>query len=122
MAPAFELRELHTHARFGDQLAIHVLQLSSLSSAHVDDQGYTVAVKRWARLLMAHDDAELDRLASEDPIMSTAKQTLEQLSQDPTTHRLARERARIQKANPEPRRAGARRALTAETLDEVRGP
>ena len=50
-------------------------------------------VERWARFLVARDDAQLDQLASEDPVMTTAKQTLEQLSRDPATHRLARERA-----------------------------
>jgi predicted transposase/invertase (TIGR01784 family) len=83
----FELRERHTHVLFGDQLQFHVLQLSALSSG-----GYAEPrVERWARFLMA-DDAELDRLASEDPIMALAKHTLDQLSQDPETRRLARER------------------------------
>jgi predicted transposase/invertase (TIGR01784 family) len=86
----FELRDRHTHLRFGDQLTIHVLQLSSLHSSPTT--GYDAKVHRWARFLVARDDAEFDRLASEDPIMSIAKQTLEQLSLDPATRRLARER------------------------------
>lgn len=86
----FELRERHTHVRFSDQLAIHVLQLSALSSP--GSTGYDLKVERWARFLMAESDAELDQLASEDPIMALAKQTLEQISQDPVTRRLAQER------------------------------
>lgn len=87
----FELRERHTQDRFGDQLAIHVMQLSFLSRGATS---YTPQVERWARFfMMAHDETELRRLATEDPVMTTAKQTLERLSQDPATHRRARERA-----------------------------
>jgi predicted transposase/invertase (TIGR01784 family) len=87
----FELRERETHVRLSDRLAIHVLQLSSLSPCH--PSGYDGQVERWARFFTARDDAELDQLASEDPMMSLAKQTLEQISDDPTMQRLARERA-----------------------------
>jgi predicted transposase/invertase (TIGR01784 family) len=87
----FELRERHTHALFGDQLAIHVLQLSALTASGT--VGYDPRVERWARFLAAREDAEYEQLASEDPIMSIAKQALDHLSQDPVVHRLARERA-----------------------------
>ncbi len=87
----FELRERHTHRLFSDQLSIHVLQLSALPPSSTT--GYDDGVLRWARFFCARDLAALDQLASEDPIMSLAKQTLEELSQDPSTHRLARERA-----------------------------
>jgi predicted transposase/invertase (TIGR01784 family) len=86
----FELRERHTHALFGDQLAIHVLQLSALPPSCAS--GYDSRVERWARFLTARDDAEFEQLASEDSIMALAKQTLEQLSQDPEIRRRARER------------------------------
>lgn len=87
----FELRERHTHHRLTDQLQIHLIQLSMLSSSSA--VGYAdPRVTRWARFLMAQDDAARDQLASEDPIMALAKQTLDQLSQDPETRRLARER------------------------------
>lgn len=88
----FELRERHTHRLLSDQLQFHVLQLSKLSSSRAGIGYDDPRVERWARFLMAQDDAELDELASEDPIMALAKQTLDQLSQDPETHRLARER------------------------------
>lgn len=87
----FELRERHTHTLFGDQLAIHLLQLQSASPS--DPRGYDATVGRWARFLIAQDEAELTQLASEDPIMAIAQQNLNQLSQDPATRRLARERA-----------------------------
>ena len=87
----YELRERHTNERFGEQLAIHVLQLSALSASGA--VGYAAQVERWARFLVARDDAEYEQLASEDPIMKIAKQALDELSQDPATRRLARERA-----------------------------
>jgi len=87
----FELRDRHTHLRFSDQLAIHVLQLSCLSPSGAI--GYDGRVERWARFLTEHEDAQLDRLAVEDPIMKTAKQALEEISCDPDTQRRARERA-----------------------------
>jgi len=86
----FELRERHTHARFSDHLAIHVLQLSHLRPSGAT--GYDARVERWARFFVAETDAEFEQLASEDPIMSTAKETLEQLSVDPDVRRRARER------------------------------
>ncbi|MCA9711531.1 MAG: Rpn family recombination-promoting nuclease/putative transposase [Myxococcales bacterium] len=86
----FELRERHANVRLSDQLAIHVLQLSCFSPTGAS--GYTGAVERWARFFLARDDDELDGLAAEDPIMATAKETLDQLSLDPTARRLARER------------------------------
>jgi hypothetical protein len=50
-------------------------------------------VERWARFFTRYDDAaELERLAAEDPMMALAKQTLEQLSQDPETRRRAQRR------------------------------
>jgi predicted transposase/invertase (TIGR01784 family) len=87
----FELRERNTHTRFGDQLTLHLLQLSALSPSF--PSGYAGQVERWARFLTARTNAQLNRLAAENPIMSLAKQTLDALSQDPATHRRARERA-----------------------------
>jgi len=89
----FELRERHTHTLLCDQLSIHLLQLPFSSSlSHSNATGYTATVERWARFFIAKTDAEFDQLASEDPIMSTATQTLDQLSEDPAVRRLARER------------------------------
>ncbi len=87
----FELRERHTHMRFSDQLTIHLLQLRS--TLPPNPTGYHARIDRWARFLVARTNADLAQLASEDPIMATAKQTLDQLSQDPAARRLARDRA-----------------------------
>jgi predicted transposase/invertase (TIGR01784 family) len=90
----FELRERHTHMLFSEHLTFHVLQLSEQSSLSPSPANrYDAQVARWARFLTARDDAELEQLASENRIMSLAKETLEQLSQDPEVRRLARERA-----------------------------
>ncbi|MEX1367316.1 MAG: Rpn family recombination-promoting nuclease/putative transposase [Nannocystaceae bacterium] len=87
--PLFELRDRYTNARLSDHLAVHLLQLNALSRATTT--GYAAIVQRWARFFLA-DPIELAKLASEDPIMSIAKQTLEELSRDPVTRRLARDR------------------------------
>ena len=86
----FELRDRYTHTLFGDELTLHVLQLSMLAPS--PRPGEDVRVHRWARFFMAQSDEELEQLAAEDPTMSLAKETLEALSQDPTICRLARER------------------------------
>lgn len=93
----FELRERHTHALFGDQLAIHVLQLGAHLPLH--PIGYYCRVVRWARFLTAREDHEFEQLASEDPIMTIAKETLTALSDDPEARRLARYRADEVKLN-----------------------
>lgn len=90
----FELRERHTHRLYGEELAIHVLQLGSLGASATAEEDARVV--RWARFLTARDPATLDQLAQESPIMSLAKETLEALSQDPRAQRLARERAEAQ--------------------------
>ena len=89
----FELRERHTHVLLGDQLAFHLLQLSHRGplSTRVASR-YDVQVSRWARFLGARSEAELDELCAESRIMSLAKQTLAQISQEPEARRLARER------------------------------
>ena len=89
----FELRERHTSTRLSEHLSFHLLQLShrnALSSAPTTR--YHAQVARWARFFSARSHAELDQLASETRIMSLAKHTLEQLSQDPEACDLARER------------------------------
>jgi predicted transposase/invertase (TIGR01784 family) len=89
----YGLRAEHTNERFSDQLAIHVLQLSALPAEDTEEYAVSPQVKRWARFLAARTDAEYEQLALEDPIMAIAKQALDELSQDPFAHRLARERA-----------------------------
>jgi predicted transposase/invertase (TIGR01784 family) len=125
----FELRERNTHQLFGDQLAIHVLQLGCVRASSA--AGEDARVERWARFLTARDPATLDQLAKESPVMSLAKQTLEALSQDPKVQRLARERAEAQifyrmdlaasreEAEREGREAGLRAGI-AEGLEEGR--
>ena len=89
----FEIRERHTQRLLGGHLAFHLLQLSHLPSLSTPPATrYDAQVRRWARFLTARSDAELDKLASETRIMSLAKHTLEQLSQDPEARYLARER------------------------------
>lgn len=100
----FRLYDPHTHTLLGDPLSVHVLQLAALSPSPsppwspssplspADVTRYDVQAHRWARFLTARSDAELDQLASEDPIMALAKQTLDTISEDPETRRRAQER------------------------------
>jgi predicted transposase/invertase (TIGR01784 family) len=93
----FKLREEHTGTVFSEHTSFHLIQLSKLSPqsslpwAHPND--YAVQVERWARFFTARNPAELDRLASENRIMSLAKKTFEELNQDPEAQRLARIRS-----------------------------
>ncbi len=88
----FELRERHTHTRWGDQLALHILQLPHHRTQSPTNR-YTASVHRWARFFKARSTAEFRQLASEDPTMSIAHQTLQHLSMDPQARRMARDRA-----------------------------
>ncbi|MEX1367468.1 MAG: Rpn family recombination-promoting nuclease/putative transposase [Nannocystaceae bacterium] len=81
----FELRERQDHRLLDDRISIHVLQISGTSSPTPNAK-----VERWARFFRARDDVDFEQLASEDPIMAIATQTLDELSQDPETRRLAR--------------------------------
>jgi hypothetical protein len=68
---------------------MHVLELPKLTLAPLERQA---RLDRWARFFRADTPAELERLAAEDPIMSTAVHTLENISSDPEMQRQARER------------------------------
>lgn len=93
-----EFHERFTKTPWSDQISIHLLQLPYLGSSPSPSPSrsgatrYTATVERWARFFTAKDDAALHQLASEHPIMSLAKQTLDHLSFDPEIHRRARER------------------------------
>lgn len=87
----FELRERHTNWLLSDHFSIHLLQLDSLPSPPTDE--YAARVERWARFFTARSDEDFERLASETPTMALATHTLDILSQDPETYRIARERA-----------------------------
>lgn len=119
----FELRERHTHAPFGDQMSIHVLQLSTLPSSL--GKGYDPRVERWARFFTARSDSELEQLASEDPMMALAKQTLDTLSQDPEARRLARWREdeiRLHRIDLRMERDEGRAEMLLELLELRFGP
>lgn len=89
----FELHERHTNMLFSEHLSIHLLQLSKPPvSSPYRLPCYDAKVERWARFFSADDDAELDQLAAENPIMHLATRTLDELSQDPEVRRRALER------------------------------
>jgi predicted transposase/invertase (TIGR01784 family) len=85
----FRILEEKTGEVFTPELEIHTLELSKLELAPGTED---VRILRWARFLLAQTDEERQTLADEDPIMSLARTTLEELSADPEAQRLARER------------------------------
>ena len=73
--------------------ADHVLQLPEISSAFAGDPTPAGrALYNWGRFFGAPDERTLARLAQEDDTMATAVKALENLSQDPETQRIARDR------------------------------
>jgi predicted transposase/invertase (TIGR01784 family) len=85
----FHLSEDESRDWFTKEIEFHVLELPKLHLAAPDRQA---KLERWARFLRAQTAVEFEGLAREDPIMTTARDTLEDLSSDPTAQRLARER------------------------------
>jgi predicted transposase/invertase (TIGR01784 family) len=85
----FHLSEDHSRETFTSEIEFHVLELPKLRLAGTDRQA---KLDRWARFLRAQTAEELENLACEDAIMTTAKDALHELSSDPTAQRLARER------------------------------
>jgi hypothetical protein len=85
----FHLSEDTTRERFCPDIEFHTLELKKLHLLSATDHP---ALARWSRFLAAETIDELTRLATEDPVMDTAKKTLEQLSQDPEVARRAYDR------------------------------
>jgi hypothetical protein len=74
---------------FAPDIEFHVLELPRLDLASPDRQA---RLERWARFLRATTVEELEELAREDAVMTTAKNILEELSGDAEAQRLADER------------------------------
>jgi hypothetical protein len=72
--------------------ALYVLELPHL---HLAPHSLEPKLERWARFLKARSSEELDMLAQEDPNINIARDTLERLSSEPETRRLAEERERL---------------------------
>jgi len=85
----FRILEEKTGEVFTPELELHTLELAKLELAPSTED---VRILRCARFLLAQTDEERQTLADEDPIMSLARTTLEELSADPEAQRLARER------------------------------
>jgi predicted transposase/invertase (TIGR01784 family) len=85
----FHLLEDHSGDLFTPEIEFHVLELPKLSLAITDRQAN---LERWARFFRAQTVEEFQELAREDAIMTTAKDALQELSQDPESQRVARER------------------------------
>ena len=85
----FHLAEEHSHEVFAHEIEFHVLELPNL---YLADASRQVNLDRWARFLRAESPDEIDQLAQEDSIMTSARNALAELSMDPEARRLAQER------------------------------
>ncbi len=85
----FHLSEDTTRERFSSDIEIHTLELRKL---HLLSRSESPKLYRWSRFLVADSIEELQLLAEEDPIMDTAKKTLEALSADPDVQQRAYDR------------------------------
>jgi predicted transposase/invertase (TIGR01784 family) len=89
----FELRARKTGRLFSDDLAIHILQLSEVTTqptAAMSESDRNLHL--WARFFTARTREEFAALAHENGIMASAVEALERISEDPEARRLAEER------------------------------
>jgi predicted transposase/invertase (TIGR01784 family) len=85
----FHLSEDTTREHFSNDIEVHTLELRKLHLLSGSDHP---KLYRWSRFLVTDSEQELVLLAKEDPIMDTAKKTLEELSADPEIRARAYER------------------------------
>lgn len=85
----FHLSEDTTRERFSNDIEIHTLELEKL---HLLSAATHPRLYRWSRFLLARTEEEFELLSKEDPVMSTAKKTLEDLSADDEVRLKAYER------------------------------
>lgn len=83
----YEAREVHDHSRLSPTLAIHVIELPRIAQAR--EEHSNPELQRWARFLRVEDEAALESLAEESPIMAEAKHALETLSREPSAQKIA---------------------------------
>jgi predicted transposase/invertase (TIGR01784 family) len=86
----FRAQEQHTGQCLSDQLEIHFLELPKLDSA--PDRNDEPNLLLWGKFLSATNDAALEQLALEHPVLKQAKEALDQLSDDPAAWERAEQR------------------------------
>ena len=94
----YEMRERTSHKLFNEDLSVHLLELPKLHDylkRHPNE--IESGVVQWSRFFNLTTDAELEKLAMEQPIFRRAETALKQISGDAETRELARlrEGARI---------------------------
>jgi predicted transposase/invertase (TIGR01784 family) len=87
----FELREQSTHACYGDELTLHLLQLSKLSNAGAEGP-FAQLAELWGQFFTAKTRLDFVRLKEQNHVMAQAVDALEELSLDPVARRAARKR------------------------------
>lgn len=92
----FYVRGNRTGALLSPHFELHLLDLSRLGTAPASDEPQVV---RWGKFFtLDGEEQRASLLAEEDPIMSLAVKTLQDLSDDPTARRIAEDRERDQLA------------------------
>ena len=87
----YEMRERISHKLFNEDLSVHLLELPKLHDylkRHPNETESGVA--QWSRFFNLTTDAELEKLAMEQPIFRRAETALKQISGDAETRELAR--------------------------------
>lgn len=118
----FHLSEDNTRERFSDDIEIHTLELRKLQLLAPEANP---TLYRWSRFLVASSPNEFELLSKEDPIMGTAKKTLEELSADEDVrlkayHRESALRAHLHTMDAE-RKAGLEEGLEKGRVEGLRG-
>ena len=111
----FRLLEVHDHGLFSDAIELHTVELTKLLTMNDDERKHERDLVRWGAFLTAKEEAALEALAQEDPIMREAKEALEELSADPQVRYWAERRALGQKLHrfelAEERRLGVKEGI-----------
>jgi predicted transposase/invertase (TIGR01784 family) len=88
----FELREQSTQALYGDELTLHLLQLSKLPKPGTSNGPFAQLAELWGQFFTAKTRLDFERLREQNHVMADAVDALEELSLDPIARRAARKR------------------------------
>lgn len=121
----FRSMEVTTGELLTEDHELHVLELPKLEAMSATNE--EPADVLWGRFLSARTEAELEQLASRDPMLRRAKEALEELSADPQARLLAERRAaalrmhhvELTMTREEGEAAGEARGLAKIVCDEL---
>jgi predicted transposase/invertase (TIGR01784 family) len=88
----FKVIEVHDGSLFGEDLALHLVELRELERMSDEESLQEAELVHWARFLAARTDAEIEEAAMGHPMVTKAKGSLEELSASPDVREMARTR------------------------------